>query len=85
MRLIMFIEIYVIKYQIIAHRGWVGAYSRGRLSNNLVSGVGTYSRVGAYSLGALNRSITVIEEQISCKGQSVSLVSTRAPQLEFAF
>ena len=58
MHLILFKGIYVMKYQIIVHfRGWVGTCSRGRLSNNLVSRVDVYSRVGAYSRGLLNRSI----------------------------
>ena len=55
------IGIYVIKYQIIAHfRVWLGAYLRGRLFNNLVSGVGALSMLGTYSRGALDRSITVV-------------------------
>ena len=37
----------------------MGAYSRGHSFDNYVSWVGAYSRLGTYSRGALNRSITV--------------------------
>ena len=41
MRLILFIGIYVIKYQIIAHfREWVGAYLRGAYLLNALQYVG---------------------------------------------
>ena len=70
MPLILFIGLCVIKYQIIAHfRGWVGAYSRGRSSINLVSRVGTYSRLGAYSrargrlIKALRYVITKVDQR----------------------
>ena len=40
----------MVEDQNIAYfRVWLGAYSRGRLFNNLVSRVGAYSRVGAHS------------------------------------
>ena len=47
MRLNMFIGICMIRYQIVAHfRGWMDAYSRERLFNNLESRVGAYLRGG---------------------------------------
>ena len=54
MCLILFIGIYATKYQIIAHfGGWGGAYSRGRLFDDLVSRVDAYSKLGAFLRGRL--------------------------------